>query len=99
MLDIAQSSKVGYIFRLYLMQIGEPTNSDRRTKGNSWIKVKVVNYKNEPVRKELYKLHLPDGSLYQGRTDNDGCLFVSGISPGICKIELPNARNADWKIK
>lgn len=66
---------------------------------NSWIKVKIVNHKGEPVPNEPYAIKLPDGSQYEGNTDQNGAIFISNIQPGTCNIELPNAIHHEWKLK
>jgi type VI secretion system secreted protein VgrG len=57
----------------------------------SWIELQLLREDDgKPVTSERYKITLPDGSVAEGTTDNEGLARLDGIDPGQCKIQFPN---------
>ncbi len=70
-----------------------PTNKDKK----SWVELKLIDDKGDPVKGERYRVTLPDGStLDEGTTNADGEAKVSNIDPGNCKISFPNLDKSTW---
>jgi hypothetical protein len=66
----------------------------------SWIEIKLVDKKGNPVPRQAYRVVLPDGqTVAEGTLDKDGFARVEGIDDGNCKISFPKLDQAAWKRK
>ena len=61
-----------------------------------WIRIKLVDQKGRAVASEKYEIGLPDGSVRQGRLDDDGCAEVRGIPKGECDVTFPRLSKRLW---
>lgn len=52
----------------------------------TWIEFELLDYENLPLAGHPYRLELPDGSVREGTTNQDGLARVSGIDPGTCQL-------------
>ena len=55
-----------------------------------WMSVELKNQAGEPIPKEDYILHLPDGSTRKGTLDEDGKAEEKDVPPGKVTVEFPN---------
>lgn len=63
----------------------------------TWVEIELVNQRGKPVGGAVYRLKLPDGTLRQGKLDNDGRIRVPGIDPGTCEICFPDYHGGEWQ--
>jgi len=49
----------------------------------------VLDEEDQPVADEAYWIRLPDGSIREGRLDNNGLVRFDGIACGTCLVKLP----------
>jgi hypothetical protein len=54
------------------------------------IEFNIIGVEEDSQENIKYKLYLPDGSTKEGKADSEGKIFENNISPGRCKIELPD---------
>jgi hypothetical protein len=81
--------------------VGSPIKSCKNKKGGKseeeqdpkkhWIKFKLVDTNNNPVKDVTLMVILPDGSREEKTTDKDGIVEIRNIEPGKCKLEF------DWR--
>lgn len=67
----------------------EEEDDEQPTPSPSWIEITVVDSRGEPIRGRPYRLHLPDGSVREGRLGDDGIIRFDDVDPGLCMLELP----------
>lgn len=60
-----------------------------------WIEIVVRDDEGRPYDGP-YRIHLPDGSIFDGKLSN-GRVRHSGIKPGTCKVTFPELDAAAWK--
>jgi hypothetical protein len=57
----------------------------------TWIAIKLVDEKNEPIKQAKYIIIFPDGNKKEGKLDDNGYAYFDGIPPGMCTVGFP-----DW---
>ncbi len=62
----------------------------------TWIEITVVDGRGEPAAGHAYRLHLPDGTVREGRLSETGVIRFDDVDPGLCTLELPTADPAEW---
>jgi len=55
----------------------------------TWVAIKLVDEKNEPIKRARYIIVFPDGSKKEDLLDDDGYAYFDGIPPGICTVGFP----------
>jgi type VI secretion system secreted protein VgrG len=63
----------------------------------SWIEIKLIDEKKNPVPGEPYSVTLPDSTVASGTLDDKGFARIDGIDPGTCQITFPQRDGAAWK--
>lgn len=71
-----------------------PSDDDEPSTSSSFIEITVVDSRGEPICGRPYRLHMPDGSVREGRLGDDGTIRFDGIDPGLCTLELPESSSA-----
>lgn len=75
-----------------------PTSAEDKKSKTSWIEIKLVDEKNNPVPGEPYSITLPDGeTVAEGTLDEKGFARIDGIDPGTCQITFPQRDTEAWK--
>jgi hypothetical protein len=62
----------------------------------TWVEIKLVDQDGAVVPNERYRVTLPDGTIKEGRLDEDGWMRESGIDPGQCTITFPDIHQEEW---
>jgi hypothetical protein len=75
---------------------GPVAGPNAKTK-KTWIEIRLVNKKGDPVPGAKYRLKLTDGSVQEGATDDFGSTRVSGIDPGTCEVSFLEFDAKEWK--
>lgn len=68
-----------------------------KQKEKTWVEVRLVNRKGQPVEGAKYRLKITDGSIREGTTDANGSARVPGIDPGMCEISFLDYDAREWK--
>jgi hypothetical protein len=55
-----------------------------------WIEVQLLDNDDQPVPREPYWIKLPDGSIRQGKLNDQGSIRFDGIPCGTCTVRWPN---------
>ena len=86
---------------------GAGARSNRNDKDNAppppskpaktWVEVELVDWEGKPAANERYEIHLPDGSLQEGRLDPSGRARFTGIDPGTCQVTFPDFDAREWR--
>ena len=63
----------------------------------TWIEIVLLDSDDQPVAGEKYRITLPDGSVAEGTTDNDGKAKVEQIKPGTCQVTFPGLPGQAWE--
>ena len=66
-------------------------------KGKTFVAIELHDQKGRPMRGERYQIKLPDGTVKEGKLDDDGKARIDGIDPGSCKITFPDIDGREWK--
>lgn len=61
-----------------------------RAAEKTWIEIMLVDDDGAPVPGERFSLRLPDGTLREGRLDDEGRARVAGIDAGECEVRWPD---------
>jgi type VI secretion system secreted protein VgrG len=67
-------------------------NKDKK----AWVELQLVDKMNNPIPGEPYRVTLPDGSVQEGRLDDQGNARISNCDPGDCQITFPNLDKNAW---
>jgi hypothetical protein len=70
---------------------------ERRVPQKTFVEFQLLDQDNEPVSNERYRLKITDGSVREGRLDSEGCVRVSNIEPGDCRICFPDLDGDNWR--
>ena len=73
-----------------------PANKPPATSAKTWIEFLLVDQEDKPVPNERYKIKVTDGSVREGRLDEDGRVRINNIDPGNCMISFPDLDAKDW---
>jgi len=65
-------------------------------KVKTWIQIELVDQDGKPVPNEKYRLVLPDGTVQEGKLDENGQAGADGIDPGTCKVSFPDIHAKEW---
>jgi hypothetical protein len=68
----------------------------RPQREKTWIEVQLVNKKGQPVAGARYRLKITDGSVREGKLNENGSVRVSGIDPGMCEITFLDYDAKEW---
>jgi hypothetical protein len=63
----------------------------------TWVAIKLVDEKGDPVPFKSYSIDLPDGSTRQGVLDDKGMARIGDIDPGTCQVSFPQYDASDWQ--
>jgi hypothetical protein len=80
------------------------TNEEQKTdpappkpqREKTWIEVQLVNKKGQPVPGARYRLKITDGSIREGKLNENGSVRVPGIDPGMCEITFLDYDAKEW---
>lgn len=62
----------------------------------SWIEVRLVDQKGEPIPGERFEVRLPDQSLQRGTLDSQGSVRFEAIVAGQASIAFPGIEAEEW---
>jgi hypothetical protein len=63
-----------------------------------WIEIQLVDQDDKPRKGERYKLKLPDGSVREGKLNDNGLVRASDIPTGSCEVSFLYLDASEWKI-
>jgi hypothetical protein len=69
----------------------------RALTASGWIEIEFVDELGEPVE-AAYLVELPDSTLVEGASTQDGTLSRANIKQGICHLTLPTLDAARWRL-
>ena len=72
----------------------EPTTVEEKT---SFVEIQMVGMDDKPVSGIAYRIELPDGTIREGVTDDDGKARYDGIEEGECKVTFPELDKDAWE--
>lgn len=75
-------------------EVKEPTSQVHKfqMKGERhrhWIEIELVGEDDKPIPNEKYKVTLPDGSIREGKLDQNGWARIEGDPAGACSVTFP----------
>jgi hypothetical protein len=70
-----------------------PPESSDEEKKKSWIEIKLIDKKGEPVAGEPYTITLGDGRIITGTTGADGSARHNNLDPGSAQVTFPELDN------
>jgi hypothetical protein len=62
----------------------------------TWIEIQLIGEDNQPIPGERYRIELTDGSVREGRLNEEGLARVDGIDPGQCQVTFPALDEEAW---
>jgi hypothetical protein len=71
------------------------TPSQMKSQVTDWIEVQVLYDDGTPYEGNCV-VELPDGTKTDGAPGADGMVRIDGISPGTCKVTLPDLDKETW---
>ncbi len=71
-----------------------PTTVEEKT---SFVEFELVGADNKPVAGVAYRVELPDGTIREGVTDENGKVRYEGIEEGECKVTFPELDKDAWE--
>jgi hypothetical protein len=66
------------------------TPAAARARPKSWVEIALVDDEGMPVPGERFALRLPDGTLREGRLDDEGRARFTDIDAGECELRWPD---------
>ncbi|MCG3123378.1 MAG: hypothetical protein GIKADHBN_01794 [Phycisphaerales bacterium] len=63
----------------------------------TWVGVHLVDDKGNPAPNHRYKVKLPDGSIQEGVTDEEGKARWDGVHDGSVEICFPDIHGDEWQ--
>ena len=75
---------------------GAAAGPSTKTK-KTWIEIRLVNKKGDPVPGAKYRIKLTDDSVEEGTTDEFGSARFTGIDPGTCQVSFLEFDAKEWK--
>ncbi|MEZ5428578.1 MAG: hypothetical protein R2747_20195 [Pyrinomonadaceae bacterium] len=84
-------------------EVKEPTNQVHKfrmkdEKHRHWIEIELVGEDGRPVPDEKYRVVMPDGSLKEGKLDQNGWARVESDPPGECEVTFPERDKEAWEF-
>jgi hypothetical protein len=76
---------------------GQGGTGKQQNEKKTWIEIRLINKKGQPVAGAKYRLKITDGSIEEGTTDEFGSVRVTGIDPGMCEVSFPEFDAQEWK--
>ncbi len=61
-----------------------------RASPKDWIEIELTTMDGEPVPRERYWIKLTDGTVREGRLDDQGRAFFNDLDPGECEVRWPD---------
>ncbi|MEZ4293792.1 MAG: hypothetical protein R3B70_02365 [Polyangiaceae bacterium] len=88
-------------FRLFAAEekLAEREREQGPRRETTWVGIRLVNKKGEPVPYKRYRVELPDGSVREGLLDAEGVARIDGIEAGSCKVSFPALDARLWRKK
>lgn len=82
--------------------VSSPASTTSTTSGDpqpalTWVGVHLVDESGTPVQGERFKVKLPDGSIQEGLTDEEGKARWDGVQDGSVEICFPDIHGDEWK--
>jgi hypothetical protein len=62
----------------------------------TWIEIHLVDEQDKPVANVGYSVKVPEGVLYEGKTDENGKAKITNIDPGTCDVSF-DIHEKEWK--
>jgi phage baseplate assembly protein gpV len=62
----------------------------------SFVELAVVDQDDQPYSGLRYRITAADGTVHDGRLDDQGKARVEGIAPGTCQVTFPDLADDDW---
>jgi hypothetical protein len=75
----------------------EEGESETPTEEDHFIEITVVDDDGNPVAGAAYSLKLPDRRILNGRTNQQGVIYIEGLDPGSCKLTLVGLDQTTWE--
>lgn len=72
------------------------TAPPRPQRDKTWIEVQLVNKKGQPVAGARYRLKITDGSIREGKLNENGSVRIPGIDPGMCEVTFLDYDAKEW---
>jgi len=68
-------------------------------KGKTWLEIALrsEDAPHDPVPFARYRVTLPDGSVREGKLDEQGQAIVEGVDPGTCQVTFPDMDAREWR--
>jgi hypothetical protein len=78
-------------------RLEEPERVDTERRPTSWVAIRLVDDRGNPVPYKRYRIETPEGTTREGILDDQGRARVDGIEPGTCKVTFPGLDSRMWK--
>jgi hypothetical protein len=62
----------------------------------TWIEIHLVDEQDKPVANVAYSVKVPEGVIYEGKTDQHGKAKLVNIDPGMCDVSF-DIHEKEWK--
>lgn len=66
-----------------------PEEAKQHLQQKTHVEFQLVNQQDEPIPHQPYIVTAPDGRIFEGELDGDGCVRIEGLTPGLSRIEFP----------
>ena len=78
-------------------QTSRPVRSSSHvTPVKTWVEIRLVDDRGNPVPNVAYHVVLPDGSRRTGRLGADATVTFTDIDPGQCQVRFPELDGREW---
>jgi hypothetical protein len=77
--------------------VNKPPKKTTDAPVKTWIAIRLIDDRGDPVPYAPYQVTLPDGSVMSGSLDDQGMIRFDEIDPGECLVSFPEIDAKEWK--
>jgi hypothetical protein len=88
-----------YVPAIFTQAKVEEDDHDDAIDRKTFIEIELVDQHGRPIGNKLFRVTLPNGTVYEGTLNGGGFARVDGIDPGNCRVTFPELNDTAWRLR